>query len=328
MLDPGESWWYECDYRVMDPSDYPILRIMQSNKGSTQLSETIQRLMEKKVRLEIVMDNLRRSASQFDMQAAKLVTTEQMQGGLNYTYYNYSNEVTGESFSKIVDSRGNLNRTIYLDPISGAVLTVHYTISGKILSEELYYPPPGTKEYFKIEYDLPAKGYNTITITDYKSGDTLIMIVDGRGNILSKEYRRTPGYQLYVEKFLLKNKATVTAKTRDGNDVSDWDSFTLEVFRPLPDLRVTKTAQPQSAIPGGLLNYTIIYKNTGGSDAHDVVIKETYDKNLTFLRSDPAPDTGTVNRWSQGVLKMGESGRIQIQAKVSALAVARIGNYQ
>jgi uncharacterized repeat protein (TIGR01451 family) len=321
LLDPGESWWYECDYRIMDPSDYPVLRIMQSDKSSTQLSETIQKLMEKKVRLEIVMDNLRRSASQFEMQAATLVTTEQMQRGLKYTYYNYSNEVTGESFSKIVDSSGNLNRTIYQDPTSGAVLTVYYTISGKILSEELYYPPPGTKEYFKIEYDLPARGYNTITITDYKSGDTLIIMVDGRGNILSKEYRRTPGYQLYVEKYLLKNKATVTAKTRDGNDVSDWDSFTLEVFRPLPDLQVTKTADIQTAIPGGLLNYSIIYKNAGGSDAHDVVIKETYDKNLTVLRSDPAPDTGTVNRWSQGVLKIGESGRIQIQTKVNALAL-------
>ena len=318
VLDPGESWWYEYYYRVLDPSDYPMLRIMQSKMGSTQLSETIQRLMEKKVRLEIVMDNLRRFAGQFDMQAAELVTSHEI---LNYTYYNYSNEVTGESFSKILDLKGNLNKTIYLDTISGAVLTVRYAVSGKILSEELYYPPPGTKEYFKIEYDLPAKGYNTITIIDYISGDTLILIVDGRGNILSKEYRRTPGYQLYIERFLLKNKATVTAKTRDGKDVSDWDSFTLEVFRPLPELRVTKTAQPESAILGGLLNYTIFYENIGGADAHDVVIKETYNKSLTFLTSDPVPDTGTVNQWSQGVLKIGESGRIQIQARVNALAL-------
>ena len=138
---------------------------------------------------------------------------------------------------------------------------------------------------------------------------------------MSKEYRRTPGYQLYIERFLLKNKATVTAKTRDGKDVSDWDSFTLEVFRPLPELRVTKTAQPESAILGGLLNYTIFYENIGGADAHDVVIKETYNKSLTFLTSDPVPDTGTVNQWSQGVLKIGESGRIQIQARVNALAL-------
>jgi len=321
MLDPGESWWYECRYLVADPSDYPMLRIMQSEKGSTQLSETIQRLMEMKVRLEIVLENLRRSASQFDMQAAELVTSHEIRGGINYTFYNYSNEVTGESFSKIVDSIGNLNRTIYIDPITSAVLTVQYTTFGKILSEELYYPPPGTKEYLKIEYDLPANGYNTITIIDYKSGDTLVLIVDGKGNILSKEYRITPGYKLYEEKYFLRNTATVTAKARDGKEVSDSDSFTLEVLRPVPNLRVTKIAQPELAIPGGLLNYSIVYENAGGADAHDVVIKETYNRSLTFLRSDPAPDTGTVNRWSLGDLKMGESGRILILGRVSALAL-------
>jgi uncharacterized repeat protein (TIGR01451 family) len=320
VLDPGESWWYEYYYRVSDPSDYPVLHIMQS-KSSSQLLETITRMMEKKVRLEIVMENMRRFAGQFDMQAAVLVTHHEIQGGLDYTYYNYSNEVTGESFSKVVDLKGNLNRTIYQDPITGAVLTVHYTAFSKIFSEELYYPPPGTKEYFKIEYDFPTKGYNTITIIDYKSGDTLILIVDSRGNILSKEYRRTPGYQLYIERYLLKNRATATAKTREGKEVSDSDSFTLEVFRPKPILRVTKTTQPEFATPGGLLNYSIHYENTGGADAHDVVIKETYNKSITFITSYPVPDTGTVNRWSLGDLKIGEAGLIRIQTRVSALAL-------
>ena len=321
LLDPDESWWYECRYLVADPSDYPVLRIMQSEKSPTQLSETIQRLMEMRVRLEIVMENLRRFAGQFDMRAAELVTSNETEQGLSYTFYNYSNEVTGESFSEIVDSKGNLNRTIYIDTIAGAVLTVQYTTFGKILSDELYYTPPGTKEYLKIEYDLPAKGYSTITIIDYKSGYTLVLVVDGNGNILSKEYRITPGYKLYEEKYFLRNTATVTAKARDGKEVSDSDSFTLEVFLPRPNLRVTKTAQPEPASPGGLLNYTIRYENTGGADAHYVVIKETYNKSLIFLTSDPAPDAGTVNLWSQGVLKMGESGRILIQARVSALAL-------
>ncbi|MDD4652421.1 MAG: hypothetical protein PHQ34_09340 [Methanothrix sp.] len=320
VLDPGETWRYECDYKVMDPSDYPILRIMQSNKGSTDLLRTIQRLMASKTRLEIIMDNLRHSSSQFDMQVASLVKAERMENGQIYTYYNYSNEVTGESFSREFDQQGNLNRTVYQDPTSGTVLTVQYSKSGKVISEMLYYPPPGTNEGLEIEYDLPAKGYNTITIVDYKSGDTLVIIVDSRGNVLSKEYRKTPGYELYVEKYLLRNKATVAAKTGDGNEVSDWDSFALEVFRPLPDLIVTKTAQTEPAVPGGLLNYTILYRNSGGSDAHDVVITETYDRNLTFVRSNPPPDAGTANRWSQGLLKIGESGSIYLQTRVNAIA--------
>jgi len=267
VLDPGESWWYEYNYQVSDPDDYPRLRIMQSKSGPEALLETIQRLMEEKVRLEIVMENLRRSSGKFDMQAAKLVISHEIP---NYTFYNYSNEVTGESFCKIVDLKGNLNRTIYTDAITGAVLTVYYSEYSKILSEELYYPPPGTREYFKIEYDLPTMGYNTITIINYESGDTLLLIVDSQGNILSKEYRKTPGYQPYIEKYLLKNTATVTAKTRDGEDTSDSDSFTLEVLRPLPNLRVTKTAQTETTISGGLLNYSIVYENIGGADAHDV----------------------------------------------------------
>ncbi len=322
LLDPGESWRYECDYKIMDPADYPTLHIMQSERNSAQLSRTIQRLMEIKARMEIIMHNLRLSERQFDMQASRLATTKTLQNGLNYTYYNYSNEVTGESFSKIVDPEGNLNKTIYQDPTAGAVLTVYFSKYGKRLSIELYYPPPGTNEYLKIEYDLPSIGYNTITVTDYKSGDTLILIVDGRGNVLSKEYRRTPGYQLYVEKYSLKNKATVTAKSGEGSEVSDWDSFALEVIRPLPDLLIEKTAQSESTIAGDLLNYTILYKNTGGSDAHDLLITETFDSNLTFVKSDPSPDTGSTNRSSKEVLKIGESGSIKVQVRVKSTVAA------
>ncbi len=317
VLDPGESWWYEYRYPVPDPSDYPMLSIMESKKSSTQLSETIQKLMEKKIRLEIVMENLRRYANQFDMLASDQVTSHEIRGGLNYTFYNYSNEVTGESFSKIVDFKGNLNKTIYGDPLTGAVLTVQYDEFGKILSEELYYPPPRSKEYLKIEYDLPARGYKTITIIDYSSGDTLVLIVDGRGNILSKEYKITPGYKPYLEKYFLKNTATVTAKTRDGKMVSDSDSFTLEVFSPLPILRITKTAEPDPVNPGGILNYSIVYENIGGADAHDVVLQETYNKSLAFLWSDRAPSSGTVDRWNLGDLAVGESGQIRIQTLVS-----------
>ncbi|MDD1750837.1 MAG: DUF11 domain-containing protein [Methanothrix sp.] len=317
MLDPGESWLYEYRYPVPDPSDYPMLSIMESKKSSTQLSETIQKLMEMKNRLEIVMENLRRSAGQFDMLACDLVTSHEIRRGLNYTFYNYSNEVTGESFRKIVDFKGNLNKTIYEDPLTGAVLTVQYAAFGRVLSEELYYPPPGTKEYLKVEYDLPAEGYNTITIIDYKSGDTLVLIVDGRGNILSKEYKTTPGYKPYIKRYLLMNTATVTAKTRDGKEVSDSDSFTLEVFSPLPVLRITKTAESGPVNPGGILNYSIVYENIGSADAHDVVLQETYNKSLAFLWSDRPPSSGTVDRWNLGDLAVGESGQIRIQTLVS-----------
>ncbi len=320
VLDLGESWWYECQYTIQDPAEYPMLHIMQSNINPGGMDETIQKLMDIKSRLEIVMDNMRRSSSQFDTKVAELETGNATINQVNFTSYNYTNPVTGESLSRMVDSMGNLNRTIYTDAVTGAVLTVGYAASGKIVFEEVYFPPPTTREYLKIEYDMPARGYRTITIIDYKTGKTLVLIVDAKGNILSKEFKIIPGYKEYEERYYLRNTATVTARTKEGVNVSDYDSFTLEVIRMLPVLAIVKSADKEPVDPGALLNYTIIYQNIAGTDAHDVVIRESYNKSVTFLRSDPSPDDGTIDRWSLGDLHSGELGKINIQTKVDPLA--------
>ena len=130
-------------------------------------------------------------------------------------------------------------------------------------------------------------GYKTYTATDYRKGDTLLLLIDAEGHILSKEYKKTPGYRLYTEKFFLKNTVTVTAQAADDSTVSDSDSFTLEIFRPLPILKITKTADRNTVPRGAFLNYTVAYENQGGEDAHGVVIRETYDKNLQFMLSGP-----------------------------------------
>ena len=127
--------------------------------------------------------------------------------GINYTSYYYVNEVTEESLREIMDPQGNLNVTYYSDPVSQLNLTTRYDPKGKILSEEeYYYPHPGTNEYMKIEYDNPSVGLKTITITDYITGDTLIIIEYYNGVIISKEYKKTPGYIVYEEKYILKNR--------------------------------------------------------------------------------------------------------------------------
>ena len=321
LLDPKESWWYECSYIVTDPSHYAKLHTMASESSSSQIAKLMSGPLEIKDRLEIVMANLRLSVALFDERAARLDITHGVLGSENCTYYNYSNMVTGEVLSKVVDANGRLNKIILVDPITGAVFTMQYDFLGILLSEEIYYPPPSSKEYLKIEYNTPYKDFKTFTIIDYKSGDTLVLVFDRFGNIIDKEYKITPGYRTFEERYFLKNIVTVAAKTLKGNEVYDSDSFTLEVFLPKPNLHVTKTAQPEPASPGGLLNYSVVYQNNGGADAHDVVLKETYNRSITFLWSDPAPDDGTVDQWSLGDLKRGESGRIHIQAKVSALAV-------
>lgn len=317
VLDPGEVWRYECRYVAPDPLDYPTLRIMSAESGSAKTKDIIRRLMDMKDRLEITMSNLRLLQDQFDTRAASLAQDHQIINEAYYIFYSYKNQITGESLVNKMDSRGNLNETIYKDPLSGIMLTTKYGTSGRIFSEELYYPPPGTQEYYEIEYDMPIKGYNTITITDYETGDTLLLMIDTLRNILNKEYKKTPGYKLHEERFLLKNTATVTAKSQDGSDVSDSDSFILEILRPLPILKVTKGAQPNPVNSDGILDYTIHYENTG-ADAKEVVILEDYSKSLVFLQADPAPDPGARNKWTIGDLRKGESGEIKVKTRVSA----------
>ena len=315
VLDPGESWRYECSYVVADPNDYPTLHIMSDGSSSVRIAEIIRKLTEMKTRLEIKMNNLRSMSRRFDPRASTLVVDHRSVEGVNYTFYNYTNEIVDESLSKMVDSQGRLNKTIYVD-LFGAVFTTGYDASGSMSSEELYYP--GTKEYLKIQYDVPYPGYKTYTATDYRNGNTLLLVADAGEHILSKEYRKTPGYRLYGEMFFLKNTVTVAARAADGSTVTDSDYFTLEVFRPLPMLKITKTADRASVSRGASLNYTIVYENQGGEDAHGVVIRETYDKNLQVIFSDRAPDFGTLDRWTVGDLKKGESGTVRITTKVSS----------
>ena len=316
ILNPGETWYYECEYKVANPTQDPELHTMAA-ANTTGTESVIRKLMEIETRLEIILGNLRPLQQQFDTKAATETVTQKPINGANYTLINYTNIVTGEALSKIIDPEGSLNKT-YFDPLSGSVFTTLYDPSGKMIAEEILIP--ATKEYLKIQYDLPYSNYKTYTVIDFLNGDTLTILVDPFGNIISKEYAKTPGYRPYVERYFLRNTATVTAKAPDGTEVSDSDSFTLEVFLPLPILKVTKEAEPDPVAKGGLLNYTITFENLGGADAHDVVLTETYDKDLEFITSDPPSDFGTTNTWTIGDLLVGQSGVLRVKGRVSSLA--------
>ena len=321
ILDSGELWRYECRYTIADPDDYLRLQIMQSSGRKADLAGIVERLLEMKDRLEIMMESLRRTEGEFDRQRATLMVSRESISGESFTNYSYRNEVTGESYRIIMDGRGSINRSIYFDPVTGAELTRVMSASGKTISEEICYPPPGTGEYLKVEYDLPVAGYRTYTIIDFKSGDTLVLTEDSQGEILSREYRITPGYKPYEETYILKNTATVNARTGEGVQVEDHDSFALKVLRPMPVLTIVKVPEEVTADPDEILNYTINYQNIGHADAHDVVVTETYDEKLSFLWADPPPDPGTDNLWTFGDLKAGEWGSIRVRTRVSSDAL-------
>ncbi len=83
-------------------------------------------------------------------------------------------------------------------------------------------------------------------------------------------------------------------------------------------LSITKTALDQ-AHPGCAINYTIAYENNGPI-AHNVIIKEIYDSNTTFLSAYPNPDAGTDDIWTIGNLQQGDFGKIEISALVKSSA--------
>lgn len=322
ILNPGESWQYECKYIVPDPSDYQQLHIMSDNSSKDAI---IQRLMDMKVLLEMKMNGLKPKRQRFNTKVATLTIHHKLLNGSNYTLYNYTNEITGESLSRWLDSDGKTRRSDYYDPVTQAILTAEYNFDGSPKSDSILLIEP--KDYLKIEYDVASNryknyttGYTSYTIIDYNTGDTLILLVHISGKIVSKEYRKTPGYRPYEEKYFLKNTASATGKAPDGSIVSDMDSFSLEIYKQLPVLRITKKADPDPVSPGGTINYTITYQNIGKEDAHQIVVREKYDPNLKFKSANPIPDAGNFDTWTLGDLKSGDSGTIIINANINSNA--------
>jgi len=320
-LSPGESWYYECRFTIPDPGDYTKLYVMGRKSTAVRTTAIIRNLTSMMERLEIMMENMKAKRSQFDLQASAPSVLNASVEGRNVTMYNHSLKITGESLCQIVDEEGNLIRVIYTDPLSNDVYTVALDPDGRTLYEELHFMSQGSNENLKIEYENPSPGYRTVTATNFKTGDTLILVLDSSDNIISKEYKKTPGYRPYEERYYLKNTATVTARSAEGGEASASDSYMLEVFLPLPQLAISKVADPDPAAADGLLNYTIEYENNGGGDAHEVVVKETYNRSMSFLEAEPAPDPGTTDTWSLGDLGKGESGSIRIKMRVDRSAI-------
>ncbi|RCV62838.1 CASH domain-dontaining protein [Methanophagales archaeon] len=85
---------------------------------------------------------------------------------------------------------------------------------------------------------------------------------------------------------------------------------------PLPMLDVRKSSSPTTVAPGGTVTYTIICNNSGEVELTNVTITENYPEGVTFISAVPAPDPGTNNMWTIGVLPVGEFRTITITVKV------------
>ena len=103
----------------------------------------------------------------------------------------------------------------------------------------------------------------------------------------------------------------------DGNDVNDKTTHAYANLTVIssPLLTIEKTDSKDPVHPGDYLNYTITVENTGNANATNVVIKETYDPNVTFISANPAPTVGN-NEWHISLLQPGDTYTIQIKVQV------------
>ena len=78
---------------------------------------------------------------------------------------------------------------------------------------------------------------------------------------------------------------------------------------------LNKTASSSTVLPGGIITYTINYRNEDSNTIFDVVITESYPPGTIFISASPPPDSGTENRWTIGDLPAGASGTITIEVR-------------
>ena len=99
-----------------------------------------------------------------------------------------------------------------------------------------------------------------------------------------------------------------------SDQISDETRENTTVLAPI--LKIEKIDDPDPIFPGKLLSYTITVTNVGIVNATDLVVKEYYDPNVTFVSANPMPDEDN-DTWYYDLLQPGESFDINITVRVN-----------
>lgn len=122
---------------------------------------------------------------------------------------------------------------------------------------------------------------------------------------------------------------TSSAKISSEDGASAQDTTITKVMSTSPALLIEKAASDQFIRPGGTLNYTITYQNSGNDEATNVTVTDLIDSNLNFAPADATPRAskiwkdadGTHLWWNASILKSetlapGGSGKIEIRVSL------------
>jgi hypothetical protein len=264
------------------------LNVMAAASDPANILQLIDALSRNKTKLEAKLESIKKQRHTFDKAGATLESGTKSIAGTNYTLNNYTNISTGETLKEQLNATGFLVLSEYTRPAKYDLLTTTYGTKGEVLSDFYNFFP--TKETLKIEYNKPEKGYRTYTVRYYATGDTLIITVDPYGNVIDKQYRRTPGV---TEPKYLTNCATAYGNVGKQEESVESNRACVDVewncMSPVPSLglKVTKVADREVAAVGDLIKYTYIAENTGTIALNSLTLND--DKLGIVVLNDPDP---------------------------------------
>lgn len=89
------------------------------------------------------------------------------------------------------------------------------------------------------------------------------------------------------------------------------------------NLVITESVSPAITMPGGIITYTISYRNSGNADARQVRVKGQIPSGTAYLQGSatvPENLVGNLLTWDLGDIAAGNQGSLQFKVRVSPLA--------
>ncbi|MCV2282285.1 hypothetical protein OCS60_007500 [Clostridioides difficile] len=232
-----------------------------------------------------------------------------VEGGIPNDFSVDSNPVPVEVISADIEVT-KLSEPTIVNPGEELIYTIKVVNNGPFPSENVVLTDDVPASIINPEYSLdggvtfqPWTG--SLNIGTLEVGETRVIIIRGIVN------PSTVG--------IITNTAVVSSTTADPNLNNNTSTIETEV-NLLADILVMKTAEPNSAVPGTLLRYTIQVENLGPANAENVILND--DIPASIINPEYSLDGGaSFQPWNGslniGTLNSGISLTVLIQGTVS-----------